>query len=162
MKCRWSHCKHGGEVSKEEAVHVGNMYYHKDCFQEKSNIDQIIELYKARVDPDPIIPALRKVINDLIFKKGFDSGYVLYALQYCMDNGWNLRYPAGMYYVVKNDSAKAAWDNKKRIASKKEFQREQADILNEKPTGMLDLEVDNLAPTNKPRSGTNRFSSILR
>ena len=86
MKCRWSHCKHGGEVDKSEAVQVGSAYYHKDCYTEKKSIEDISAVYTERVDPNPIIPAIRKVINDLVFNKGYDAEYLLYAVKYCLDS----------------------------------------------------------------------------
>lgn len=110
FKCRWSHCKHGGEVRLDDAVKDGSSYYHKDCYEEKQNIQKIMDLYVERVDPNPIFSLLRKTVNDLVFKDGFGADYTLFALKYCLDNGWKIKHIPGLRYVVRDDKAKAAWE----------------------------------------------------
>ena len=151
VKCRYSHCKHGGMVRTEEAVRDGNMYYHRDCYEEKNNIQQIIDVYVKRVDPKPIFTELRKTINDLIYKDGYASDYFLFALNYCLDHGWNLRHVPGLRYAVRNTDAQDAW---KRKASAFKVQAEQFDI----PTESFDFDINVTVNVPKQKS----FADILR
>lgn len=112
MKCRWSHCKHGGEVNKDDAVKDGSAYYHADCYAEKKAIQDIIDLYHEKVDANPIENYLRKTVNDLIFKDGNAAEYLLFAFRYCLNNGWHLHTPSGLRYVAKDGTAKDAWNKK--------------------------------------------------
>ena len=117
FKCRWSHCKHGGEVRLDDAVKDGSSYYHKDCYEEKQNIKRIMDLYVERVDPKPIFSLLRKTVNDLVFKDGFGADYTLFALRYCLDNGWNIKHIPALRYVVRDDKAKAAWERRVTVSN---------------------------------------------
>lgn len=159
MKCRWSHCKHGGEVDKSEAVQVGSAYYHKDCYTEKKSIEDIITVYTERVDPNPIIPAIRKVINDLIFNKGYDAEYLLYAVNYCLDHGWKLKYPGGLYYVAKNDDVKTGWARKNMAKVKRQVEQEMKSVNSEPP----EFDLDNYKPSQSfvKKSGGSKFSRII-
>ncbi len=134
FKCRWSHCKHGGEVRLDDAVKDGSSYYHKDCYEEKQNIQKIMDLYVERVDPNPIFSLLRKTVNDLVFKDGFGADYTLFALKYCLDNGWKVKHVPGLRYVVRDDKAKAAWER-------------QLAASQVRPTFSVDTEIDfDIAP----------------
>ena len=121
MKCAYKHCKHGGEVEKDQAVKVGNRYYHADCLKEKETVKSIIDLYHEMVDPKPIENYLRKTVNDLIYKDGNDASFILFAIRFCLDNGWTLRSPGGLRYVAKDWKAKEAWKNKEMAKLSREI-----------------------------------------
>lgn len=110
MKCGWTHCKHGGEVDKENAVKKGARYFHPDCLREKDSINEIIKVYHERVDDHPIENFLRKTVNDLVFKDGNSAEFLLFALKYCLDHGWTLRSPNGLRYVAKDGISKKEWE----------------------------------------------------
>ena len=110
MKCAWSHCRHGGEVNKEDAVKKGTRYFHPDCLREKDAINEIIKVYHERVDDKPIENFLRKTINDLVFKDENSAEFLLFALNYCLDNGWSLHSPNGLRYVAKDVVSKKEWN----------------------------------------------------
>lgn len=112
MKCAYSHCLHGGDVSKEDGVLVGKRYYHKDCLTEKNNIQAVLDLYVQRVDPAPIFAQLRKTINEIVYKHDVDAGFLLFALKYYLDAGKQLNHPFGLHYVVKDKGAIDAWAKK--------------------------------------------------
>ena len=40
-----------------------------------------------------------------MLKQNVNAEFLLFALNYCLDNGWNLRYPAGLKAVSKDDKA---------------------------------------------------------
>lgn len=118
VKCRYKYChrKHEtNELSVEDAVSTGKgMYWHKDCYAECENIKEIIDLWTDRVDPSPIFSQLKKVINQIVYDRNVESAYLLFALKYCINHGWKLRYPSGLHYVYKNEEAKQAWLQYKR------------------------------------------------
>lgn len=148
-KCRWAHCQHGGIVKATEAVRDGNAYYHQDCLEEKKTLQKIAEVYLERVDPRPIFNVLHKTINDIVFKDGFRADYFLFALNYCLDAGWNLRHVHGLRYVVRDPGAQDAWDRRINISYSNAFHFGASDFS-------LDTEIPQIA-TSKPRS----FADIL-
>ena len=85
MKCRYSYCKHGGEVSKEDAIKEGGSYFHKDCHKEKQLKQQIEEYYLSNMPPCTL-QILRKVIKQLIHEKNMEAEYVflVYVLIYLL------------------------------------------------------------------------------
>ena len=156
MKCRWSHCRHGGEVDRDLAVKEGAAYYHPDCYAEKKAIQGIIDLYHERVDAAPIENYLRKTINDLIFKDGNTAEYLLFAFNYCLNNGWHLHTPSGLRYVAKDGTAKAAWNKKASIKASKEIQQQTKNDTSIESEFDLDATPITSSVTNK-----NKFSSVL-
>lgn len=161
FKCRWSHCKHGGEVRLDDAVKDGSSYYHKDCYEEKQNIQKIMDLYVERVDPNPIFSLLRKTVNDLVFKDGFGADYTLFALKYCLDNGWKIKHVPGLRYVVRDDKAKAAWERQLMASIKQKVNADRESFLQtDKPE---DFDLDNIPVFNQSNSRRrrNEFASVL-
>lgn len=123
MKCKYSHCKHDStEIKNGEEILVGKAsYYHKDCYEEMSAIKKIIDSYVERVDPHPIMSLLRKVINEIVYKNKVDASFLLFAFNYCLDNGWSISHPQGLYYVAKNNAAKQQWNRIMASKSVKEM-----------------------------------------
>mgnify|MGYP006908821664 CR=1 FL=1 len=156
-KCAYPHCKHDGYVNKEEAVKVGTRYWHQDCLAEKNTMREIERVWIARVDENPIISDLRGQINTLVCKQGNDTEYLLFALNYCLDHGWNLKYPAGLRYVAKNDNARNAWNKIRDRETMQEMKKK------------MDLELDsksnddwNLPIISKSKKTNNtKISNIL-
>lgn len=153
MKCRWKHCKFGGEVDKDKAVQIGLSYFHPECYAERESIQKIIDTWHERVDAYPMESMLRKMVNDLVLKQNVNAEFLLFALNYCLDHGWNLRHPAGLKAVSKDDKARKAWDaRQERIIKKKmKEQTEQNDSI-------MDF---NLPKTNSSYSNKPKFSSVL-
>ena len=111
--CRFKHCKHESkEIPREEAVRIGNMYYHEDCARIKDNIALTMELFEKHINPNPVFVQLRAVINHIIFERNVDSDFLVFALKYYIEKRIPLRYPQGLYYVVQNQEAKDAFDKK--------------------------------------------------
>lgn len=150
MKCRYNHCKHGGEVDVNEAVRIGKAYYHKDCLKEKQEIEEVMKVYEEKVDPHPIFARLRKVINTIVYDYGNSSEYLLFALKRYLGAGKRLNHPEGLYYVVKDTAAKDEWN---RI---QEAKRNQITMVT------IDVE-DNSAPLPQIEIKSKRgFADILR
>ena len=117
MKCRWKHCKYGGEVDKDKAVKVGIAYFHPECYAERESIQKIIDVWHERIDAYPMESMLRKMVNDLVLKQNVNAEFLLFALNYCLDHGWNLHHPAGLKAVSKDFKAKTAWETKQKKSS---------------------------------------------
>lgn len=75
----------------------------------KGYADQIVDIWINAVDPHPIIARLRKCINNIVDKNDMDPKQLLFHLTWCLNNGWHLRYPEGLYHVAKCEEAAEAW-----------------------------------------------------
>ena len=70
MKCRYNKCKLGGEVSKEEAIKDGSMYYHRECYNKKKLKDELRVLMSGFPQRDVNI-SLAKAIDESPYQIGF-------------------------------------------------------------------------------------------
>ena len=95
MKCGYNKCKCGGIVEKEVAVKLGNRYYHKDCYEEKKDKQEIEEYYLNNM-PQTTLVMLRKVINQLIEKNGYNTKYILFTIKYIVKNKKPINSPFGL------------------------------------------------------------------
>ena len=108
-KCAYSHCKH-----KQDPVHVGSddcveengKYYHPDCLREKNDIAEIIDFWYKEIDKDVVFNQLRRVIDQLVYNRGVDAGFILYAIK---KKAKYLNYPAGIFYAIGDKRLKADW-----------------------------------------------------
>lgn len=132
VQCRYKYCKHESrEVDRDEAVHVGNSYYHEDCFKESRTIDKIIETYTERVDKNPVYTHLRKTINTIVYKNKVDAEFLLFALEYATQHKM-IKHVPGLFYIVKNKDIQKAWDKKKTTEfMRAEKEKEQQPVENE-------------------------------
>lgn len=80
MKCRYAQCKFGGEVEKEEAIKIGNAYYHKRCNQEREYKKLIEKTYYDIFQNKEPIAAVRRGINKYIHTDKYDCEYILFVL----------------------------------------------------------------------------------
>ena len=120
VKCRYSHCKHEErELPRAEAVCCGNAYYHSDCYSEVNNIKECIDIYVNHFEAEPIFEHLKRVINKIIYEKGYDSDYLLYAMKYAASHRIPIRHPPGLYYLMKNDEIKSLWEKDKLSRKRK-------------------------------------------
>lgn len=158
MKCRWKHCSHGGEVAKDEAVKDGVSYYHKDCYEQKKAFMEIVDVFHQRVDPHPIEKYLRFAINKLVFEEDVDPRFLLFALNYCLDHGWNLHHPAGLKSVVKNTDAQKAWKEKQDRKLIRGLRRKTSIIDDYVDIGLNLPELPNVKQNSNNK---NKFSSVL-
>lgn len=112
MKCRYSYCKHGGEVDKSTAVKEGNSYYHKDCLNEKL-LKTEIENYYIQNMPSVTLQLLRKAIKQIIHEKGISAELVLFALHYIKDNNKPLNSPFGLTYYCEDNKIQDLYKKQK-------------------------------------------------
>lgn len=107
MKCRYKHCKLGGEVEKEDAIKVGNAYYHKECRREIEHKKQIEELYYNRFKLQENIRQVRATINKYVSEYGTE--YILHILN--QDIKLNSIY--GVSYYLKDNRFKQSFEKEK-------------------------------------------------
>ncbi len=132
-------------------------WYHKECFEMKKGIEDVANMFLDRIDPNPDFPSLRRIINDLVVKENYDPKFLMFAIDYCLKNKWNLRYPAGLRYVAKNKEARAAWDSLQKVAIKREVEAQRS--LTETEIAP-EFDLDAAPVVNRTGSG-NRFSGVL-
>jgi hypothetical protein len=102
VKCTYSNCNHDDkELPINEAVLVGkSSYYHRDCHKQSEEIKQIIDLFKTYIDPLVVYSQLKSVINNILFQKFVSSEYLLFALNYAINNKINLKHAMGLHYII--------------------------------------------------------------
>ena len=123
--CKFKHCLHGegSQLKKTEAVRVGSSYYHKDCYETKQIISEIIDYFTKEINPDVVHMVLRKTINNILFPKGkhgISAERLLFQLKYYCTHGHKIQYPAGIYYAVQNREAFEAYKKYKAEQSLRE------------------------------------------
>ena len=129
--CRYQHCQHETrELLRDEAVRDGRSYYHKDCFATREAMQKIVEFYVENFDKDPIFAQLKKICNELVFKKGYSPEYVLFTLQYAKKKSYNLHSPIGMYYLAKDYKIREAWEQHKLETAASKIVDYEFDIQN--------------------------------
>lgn len=119
MKCRYSYCKHNGEVNKEEAIKEGNSYFHKDCYEEKQLKQKIEEYYLSNM-PTCTLQLLRKVIKQLIHEKGNEAKYVIFVLEYIYNNKKPINNPFGLMNYCNDERIKNEF---KKSIIKKQYEK---------------------------------------
>ena len=118
--CKYSHCLHDNrEIEKRKAIRVGNSYYHSDCFKTKEDIKEIVNLFKAHINANPVYAQLHSVINNIIFVKKVQSDFLLFGLRYYIEHKIPLNYPQGLYYVIQNKDVANAYNKAKTKEIKK-------------------------------------------
>ena len=130
MKCRYKHCKLGGEVEKEEAIKVGSAYYHKECRKEIEHKKQIEDLYYNKFKLNEHIGKVKSAINKYVDEYGTE--YVLYILNqdvklnsiygvsyYLKDNRFRDDYNKAKAKLIKFDINEIEVEKPKEIKYKK-------------------------------------------
>lgn len=129
-KCWWAHCNHNGFIQpNEESVKVGNKYYHKDCMVEKQTIQDIIDVFRSRINPNVTPQQVRKEINRLIYEGNQSGQFILFVINYAADHHMRLQYPPGIKYLINNKEIVESY-NKKMLPKRelKEFKVEKSAV----------------------------------
>ena len=169
VHCRYPKCKflhETTELNKDDAVcgDGKNSYYHPDCYHTMRTVNYIRDTFVKQVNPmltGPQIGQLVSIVNNMIFSKGIDANYILFALQFFIKNKPGaLKYPGGIAYIVQNRDVEEAWKKAQRIklqAEIREKQKEEMESVND--VGHPTIELPNNA-TYKSQN-KSRFSSVL-
>lgn len=143
--CKYSNCLHETrEIHKEEAVRNGKFFYHPDCLETQMQIREIINLFKNKVNPNPVYSQLQSVIKNIVFKKGLGSDFLLFGLKYYIEHNIPLNYPQGLYYVIQNKRMIHAYNKQKAESIKRSIEiKEDRDTpfthIPEKINGFMDI-----------------------
>ena len=110
LKCGWSHCNCGTFIYDDQPkIKIGKRWYHEECAEEKTLIEDIVAKFLEQVNPAEI-PVLRRVINDIIFNEIKPAQYVMFALDYAIAHPqMKLTYPAGLYRICNDLEVQKAW-----------------------------------------------------
>lgn len=123
--CRYKYCDHASrdiDITTDEYVAKGKVYYHKDCYKaklrgdwkdEKTKADlQIIKnLWVDHISDSVNFSQLFVRLNELI-EKGVDSDYLVFTMNYIISHKLNLNYPAGFHYFVEKKEIREAYAKK--------------------------------------------------
>lgn len=161
--CRYKQCRHESksiDISKDEYVVDNRMYYHTDCYKAKTTVvlkdentkkdlQLIRTLWVDNISNTVVYSQLFHMLNELL-KRGIDSDYLVFVMQYCIEHKLNLNYPNGFPYFVDKKEIKDAYAKKKNAANR-------CDI-----NSFVAIEKED----NSPKFSVNRkpsgFQSILR
>lgn len=114
--CGYSHCLHKGEkVIDEDSVVVGKRRFHKDCAETRDYIEILKKLYFDYVE-NPKYVEVVGVINNIIFKKGVDPRYMIFALKHIISKNVRIKSPYFMHYLPKNNTILKLWKNEQEDA----------------------------------------------
>lgn len=145
MKCAYSkNCKHGGDVSKEDAIKIGSRYFHKECLQEKDNKAECERIWLENFKETTLV-VLRKAINDIT--KTYGADYLLYVMKWIKANNKPINYPMGLKNYCNSDLR----DKWKAIKINEEYKK----IKNEKIETSDEVVKFTYKPSNK------RFTDII-
>lgn len=123
VKCAYKHCRYEDKnVLQKDSIKIKTRYYHKECYEDIKNIDEIIRLFKEYVNPNVVYTVLRKVVNTIVYDKKIESEFLLFGLKYYIKNKIPLNYPQGLYYVIQNKNVSKCFEEKKVAKIKRNFQ----------------------------------------
>lgn len=132
-KCRFLH--ETTELKKEDAVKGGskNSYYHPDCWETMQTVNKIRDTFYKEVNPTLTgkqIGGLVSIVNNMIFSKGIDPKFILFALNYYIKykNG-ALKYPGGIAYIVQGKDVADAWKKEKQKEIHAEIKKKQEEDI---------------------------------
>lgn len=147
--CRYKRCRHGGKINIEtdKFVKDNGCYFHEDCYQERADMKLFRNLWSEHISDTVVYSQLNRTLNELLDIESITSDYLLFVLQYVIDNHCKLRYPGGFKYYVDKQEIKDAY-KKKRM---KKIQK----------TDFVVKEDETDAPTFSIPKKPNGFSSIL-
>jgi hypothetical protein len=98
-KCKWKHCKLGGEVEKQDAIELQKgQYYHKECEKELGYYHQIKKLYTKYYNENESWAIIGKTLSIWIDKYGTE--FILFCLCKAIRNRVAIRKFQGLYYVL--------------------------------------------------------------
>lgn len=164
--CRYEKCKHPDkqiDISCEDYTRKGTMYYHKDCYkakasgewkdaQTKADLQLIKNMWVENISQTVVFSQLFKMLNDLL-SRGISSDYLVFVLQYCIENHLHLNYPGGFPYFVDKREIKAAYE-KKLIKAQERMAKEQKP--EEKPV------AEDNSPTFTAKQKIKSFQDIIK
>lgn len=124
MRCDYKNCFCS---DSDELIMVGNGFYHTDCNKTRKDINDIVALYREKIDEKAVISQLYSIVNNIIFNKNVQCGFLKYALQFYIKNNIPINHPLGLHYIIKNKKVINEWE----IIQKKKFNEEIKNDFND-------------------------------
>lgn len=110
-KCNYKKCKHNGviNIDTDKFIMKGQNYYHEDCYNEAADLSLFRTMWFESINNETKYSDINFAINRLLKTKGITSNYLLFVLQYVIDNHYKLTYPAGFKYYVERKEIRDAY-----------------------------------------------------
>jgi hypothetical protein len=121
-KCGYSKCSFGGEVNVNEMVKHTNKNYHQSCLKEMLDKNEIRNLFYENINKTEPYANFTRILNRIVHELKIGSDFLLFALQYAIQNKYPLKHAAGLYYLINDDKAKDAFmkkNNREKIIKMK-------------------------------------------
>lgn len=166
-KCGYTHCAFPEKkvAPEDNPIKIRSLYYHKECEEIKTNCERIRDTYIGCVSSAVVRSQLCGVINRLVFGEKLRnpnvtptesnleaSKFLLFALNYAINNNIRINSPLGLYYLIDNQRIKDAWTKKKDLKIEKEMRADKIDFG--------DAKVTEFKPTT-PFKNPTTFSDIF-
>ena len=110
-KCAYKYCKSKSIDDINEAVHVGNYYYHFGCYEKKYMKNEIYSVFCDYVTNEESGLLIKKKIKDYIDIDGYSPSYVYFALYYAIKNKIKFKSIFGLKYLLDRDKVKQEYAN---------------------------------------------------
>lgn len=112
--CQYKHCLHeeDKELLKTDAVQVGKRYYHRDCYEVKGQIEELIDYFAKKLNPNVVFTVLMRTIDNIVFpknKEGIPAERLLFQVKYFCTHGHKIQYPGGLYYALQDRESYEAY-----------------------------------------------------
>lgn len=112
MKCGYTKCKLGGEVSKDDGVKVGKRWFHEECDHKREvKHDCSEKLSSAGMISKLTNSFLSKMIDD----ENCDMDYLQFVIHHVVDNKLKLSNPYGIKYYMGNWQIEKLYADKVKI-----------------------------------------------
>jgi len=118
MICEYKHCRHKDNTQIKE---FDGHWYHEDCYQERQDLMYILYTWRKRINKEVNPGDLYKHMYALFEKH--PSNYIVFCLEYAIDNHKNLNYPAGLKFYVDKTEFKEAYKAAQNRKAQKEVKK---------------------------------------
>ncbi len=113
--CGYNHCLHKGEkVTEQDSIMVGKRRLHIDCAEVRDHIEIIKNLYFNYVESANYVEVVG-VINNIIFKKGVNPRYMIFALKHIISKNVVIKSPYFLHYLPKNKIIIKLWEKENGV-----------------------------------------------
>lgn len=128
-KCRYQYCKNKDIENIDEAICVGDCYYHFGCYEKKYMKGEIYKVFCDYVTNEESGLLIKKKIKDYIDIDGYSPSYVYFALYYAIKNKIPLRSIFGLKYLLDRKKIKEEYDKLLNKYSNVQIQPENLDFV---------------------------------
>jgi hypothetical protein len=94
-------------------VLVGKKRFHKDCAEVREYIETMKTLYFDEIDNKANYVEVVSVLNNIIFKKGVDPRYMVFAIKYIIKKKARMKSPYSLHYLPTNKTIVILYNKEK-------------------------------------------------